>query len=400
MSAALGLPSQATRVLVIAAGARSAQFVDSLLFLLVAAEANQGTSNAVLALLAYQLAVVGGTLAAGSEADRLGTRPVVVAGLLLAAGGAGALATFHSSSALIAAAALYGFGAAAWRLALETAAARALAGGAARADREMSSRLRARAFGALACVRNAGAAASAVAIALGIDLRSAIAAQAVITATVAIAGIASLPPGEPPRRQAAGEPRAERRSLWLLALATAPGVFVVFQAFSGLAAVYEEETFRVVIFVNAFVLVLAAPAVAALSTRLGGGQVLIGGTLALGLAMGAAPALEDVAPLATVAWSVAELPLLAVVPAVVTGLAPAPMTGHYQARLAVVHGSVAAVAVACGPLLVEASETAFTVAAVGLGVVGAAALRLLLPVIDVSLSRPVGCPGGAFACAS
>ena len=397
-AASTALPSEARRVIAVAAGARAAQFVDSLLFLLVAVEAGAGTGNAALALLVYHLGVVAGTTAAGALVDRLGPRPIVATGLVLAAAGAGVLAGATGAAVLVAAAAVYGTGGAGWRLALETAAARALAAGAADAEADLSQRLRARGFAALAGVRNAGALVSATAVAAGIDIATAIAIQAGVSLIAGAVALVALPSGKAAEAPAAPPDRTERE-LWLLALATAPAVLLVFQAFSGLAAAYDEDTFRLVVLVNAVVLVLAGPAVSALSIRLGGGHVLIAATVLLGVSMGLAPLLDGPAPVAAVGWSVGELALYTITPALVTGLAPAAATGHYQARFAVVQGLVAAVAATGGPLLVEQSEAAFALTAVALGLVGALALRVLLPVIKLSLSAPVGCPCGALICA-
>jgi hypothetical protein len=153
------------------------------------------------------------------------------------------------------------------------------------------------------------------------------------------------------------------------------------------------------VLVNAVVVLLAGPLVWSLSTRLGGGRVLAMATLALGISMGLAPLLEEVAVLPTVVWSATELAVFSITPALVTGLAPAAVTGRYQARFATAQGVVAAIAVAIGPLLVEASMTAFAVTSIALGGAGAIAITLLSPTINLSLTQPVGCPCGALLCA-
>ncbi len=100
----------------VAATARSAQFVDTLLFLIVAVEADGGTGTASAVLLAHQFAVVGGTLAGGALVDRIGARVVVIAGLAVSASALAVLSQAGAPGALIAAATLYGLGAAVWRL--------------------------------------------------------------------------------------------------------------------------------------------------------------------------------------------------------------------------------------------------------------------------------------------
>ncbi len=62
-----------------------AQFVDTLLFLIVAVEADAGTGAAAAVPLAHQLAIVGGTLAGGALVDRIGARVVVISGLAVSA---------------------------------------------------------------------------------------------------------------------------------------------------------------------------------------------------------------------------------------------------------------------------------------------------------------------------
>ena len=393
------LPRVVRNTLVVARVARAAQFVEPLLFVLVAVEAGAGTAVAAAALLSHHLGVAAGTMAAGRLADRVGTRTVTTLGLFTAAASIAVLAVSTGPGLLISAAALYGVAAATWRLALETGIARALAIGAPSAEADESLSLRGLAFGGLVAARTVGALASGVALALGIGFGEALGVQAGLTAAAGVAALALLPSGLPVSAPApSAAPGRVERELRLIALATVPAVLVVFQAFAGLAALYDEKTFRWMVLLNAAILVASLGFVEAAARRIGGAWLLSAATaaIAIGMAAAAVPGMPFVIP--TLVWSVGELAMFAVLPAVVTGLAPAALTGRYQSRVAVAHGVAAAMATAAGPLLVEASVTGFAVAALVLGVIGAVALHTIAPAIGASLAQPVGCPCGALLC--
>ena len=392
------LPEAVRATLLVARFARAAQFVEPLLFLLVAVGAGLGTGVASVALLAHHGGVALGTLAAGALADKAGARLVTAAGLATSAGSIVVLASASGEVLLIAGSGLYGLAAATWRLALETGTARALASGAPSAESDESARLRGHAFGALVAARTIGALASGIALAAGIGFDAALLAQAGLTAVAAVLALAALPAGGAAAPPDLIRPRGTERALWLIALATVPGVLVVFQAFAGLAAVYDEDTFRWMVLLNAAVLVGAQGPVERVARRVDGATMLAGATMlvAVGMAGAALPEMPFVLP--TVVWSVGELGLFATLPAVVTGLAPDLVTGRYQSRVAIIHALAAAAAAAAGPLLVEGSRASFAIAALACGALGAVAIRAVAPAIGAALAQPVGCPCGALRC--
>ena len=248
------------RVLTVVALARAAQFVEAILFPLVAVERGAGTTGAAQVLLALALGTTAGSLFGGSAVDRFGARAAAIGGLGLAASGALALAAVEEVELLAIAAALYGAATATWRLALEAATAHALAEGRLPGDDGQNDRqVRERAFGALIWLVNIGALGSAVALAAGLDLTAAVLLQAGTMAVAAIVAAGLVP------RRAESAPRsalpargwsAVPRVMWLLALSYAPFTAVMFQAFAGLAVVFEDADYRLMVLINATTLVL------------------------------------------------------------------------------------------------------------------------------------------------
>jgi len=387
------------RVLAVVAIARAAQFIEAVLFPLVAVHHGAGTAGAAVVLLALAVGTTAGSLLGGSTIDRLGTRIAASSGLALAAAGAATLSIVEQTVPLAGAAALYGMATATWRLALEAATAHGLAAGRA-GDEGGDQALREHAFGAFVWLVNAGALASAIVLATGLDLRTAVLAQAISTAIAAVAAAALVPArafaaprSAPTTRGLAAVPAR----VWLLALAFAPFTVVMFQAFAGLAEIFDDADYRLMVLVNAATLV-AFPLVLWRAVARVPGAVALGAAGALqGGGIAAAALLRD--PLVTtLAWSAGEATLISLMPAVVTGIAPHAATGRYRAAFAAVQGAAAAVATFAGPLLAARSVAAFAAAVILLTVVGVVAVARRAASVAAGLSHPVACPCGALSC--
>jgi hypothetical protein len=384
-------------VLVVVALARAMQFVEAVLFPLVAVERGAGATGGATVLLSLALGSTAGSLSGGSAVDRWGARSTATGGLATAAVAAGALAAADRLALLAAAAALYGLAAAAWRLALEAATSEGLAAdGSEAADGD--ARSRERAFGAFVWLVNLGALASAGALAAGIGLRAAVAGQAAATAVAALAAAASLPRSTPGGGLAARGLRDVPLRMWLLAMAFAPLTMVMFQAFAGLAEIFDPREYRAMVLVNASVLVAFPPALWALAERVDGLHAIAAAAVAQGAGMAVAAITKD-AYLATVAWSAGEATLIAVIPAVVAGIAPHGAAGSYRAAFATAQGAAAAVATFAGPLVARSSVPAFAVACLALTGAGVAAIGAHGRFIEAGLRQPVACPCGALLCA-
>lgn len=389
------VPDPVRRVLAVVAIARAAQFVEAILFPLVAVEHGAGTAGAAVVLLCLATGTTAGSIAGGMLVDAVGTRTAALAGLAGAAGAAAGLAAGTEISILAPAATAYGVTGAIWRLALEGAATHGLAK--ARESDGDNQALRERAFGALIWLVNLGALASAGVLAAGVDFRSAVAAQAAALALAALAAAGMLPKHRPGPIRPAGF-RSVPRAVWLLALAYAPFTMVMFQAFAGLAEVFADEEYRRMVLVNATTLVVFPLLLWRVVSALEGVTALcVAGALqGAGIATGA---LTGDPVFSTVVWSAGEATLIAVIPAVIAGIAPHPATGHYRAAFALVQGAAAAAATLGGPLLAGQSPTSFALACLALTTAGIAAMTLQTPVVRAGLGQPVACPCGALLCA-
>jgi hypothetical protein len=185
--------------------------------------------------------------------------------------------------------------------------------------------------------------------------------------------------------------------MWLLAIAYAPMTMVMFQAFAGLAEIFDEPEYRTMVLVNALVLVAFPPALWALAPRVDGVRAIAAAAAAQGAGMAVAAIAQD-AFLATVLWSAGEATLIAVMPAVVAGIAPHRAAGSYRAAFATAQGAAAAVATFAGPLVARSSVGGFALACVVLTGAGVAAIGAHGRFIDAALRQPVACPCGALLC--
>ena len=389
------------RVLAVVALARVAQFVEAVLFPLVAVRHGAGTTAAALVLLALAIGTMAGSALGGASIDRFGTRVVATTGLAFAAAGAAGLAVASAVAPLGLAAAVYGTATGAWRLALESATAHALAAdaGASASGAGADQAKRERAFGTLLWLVNLGALASAAAYALGLDARLAVGLQALAMGAAAALALLLLAPRPEPAR-ARGRSvglRAVPRELWILALAYAPFTMVMFQAFAGLAEIFESADYRLMVLVNALTLVTFPPLLWTIVARADGVVALTVAGSVQGLGVAAA-AITNEPVLTTIAWSAGEATLIAVIPAVIAGIAPHRATGSYRAAFAIVQGAAAAVATFAGPLLAHTSPGGFALACLGLTAVGATVTTAHGRSIGAGLHQPVACPCGALLC--
>ena len=389
-----------TRVLIVATAARGAQFVEALLFPLVAVSADASTAAAGAALLAQSVGVSVGALIGGPAVDRHGPRVAATVGLVLSGLAAAALALSQPVVLLIAAAAVFGASAATWRLALEAAISHSLA--AEEAFRpEDPQLLRERAFTALIWVSNAGALASAAALVAGLPVREAVGVQAAALLLAAVAAGLLLPARadrRPSRRRAIDWLREVPWPLWRLALAFTPLTMVMFQGFAGLAHILDDGEYRLMILVSAATLVLLPPLALPWVSHLDATRVLAvaGGLLGGGIA---ATAMFEDPIVSTVIWSAGEVALIALMPAVLTGMAPHRSTGSYRSAFAVVQGLAAGIATFVGPIAAESSVATFACGALVLVALGAVALMRNGSSIQAGLHQPVACPCGALTCA-
>lgn len=144
-------------------------------------------------------------------------------------------------------------------------------------------------------------------------------------------------------------------------------------------------------------LVAFPPALWALATRVNGVRAIAGAALAQGAGMAAA-AVAKHPFLATVLWSAGEATLIAVIPAVVAGIAPHAAAGSYRAAFATAQGAAAAVATFTGPLVARSSVGAFALGCVLLTGAGVTAIAAHARFIEAGLRQPVACPCGALLC--
>lgn len=384
-------------VLAVVALARVTQFVEVVLFPLVAVQRGAGAGGGALVLLALASGSTAGSVLGGAVVDRLGPRRVAVGGLSMSAVGAAALAVGHSLWVLAGAAGLYGLATAVWRLALEAATAHALAHDDA-TDHVDDARSRERAFAAFVWLVNLGALASAGALAAGLGLRVAAAAQALMMSVAALVAAALLPRPHPAARTGGGPRfRDVPAHMWVLAIAYAPLTMVMFQAFSGLAQIFDDGDYRTMILVNALVLVVFPPLLWSIAAHVDGVHAIVTAGTVQGAGIAAAAITTDPL-LSTIVWSAGEAMLIAIIPAVVAGIAPHAAAGHYRAAFAAVQGAAAAVATFGGPLIARWSVDAFAAASLILTAAGVAAVVARRRFVAVGLKQPIACPCGALLC--
>jgi hypothetical protein len=331
--------------------------------------------------------------------DRWGPRPVVFVGLSLSAAGAAALAFGQSLALLATAGALYGLATAVWRLGLEAATAHALAHDAA-LDEVDDRGSRERAFGAFVWLVNLGALVSAVALAAGTSLRLTVAVQALMMAAAALAAAGLLPHAHAAARMGGSGGRGFRDvpiHMWLLAIAYAPLTMVMFQAFSGLAQIFDDGDYRTMILVNAVVLVAFPPLLWSIAANVNVLHAIVTAGTVQGVGIAAAAITTDPL-LSTIVWSAGEATLIAIVPAIVAGIAPHAAAGHYRAAFATVQGAAAAIATFGGPLIARWSVDGFATASLILTAAGVTAVVARRRFIAVGLKQPVACPCGALLC--
>src|SRR4051794_10543948 len=94
----------------------------------------------------------------------------------------------------------------------------------------------------------------------------------------------------------------------------------------------------------------------------------------------------------------AKRPWIAVIPAVVAGIAPHAAAGSYRAAFATAQGAAAAVATFTGPLVARSSVGAFALGCVLLTGAGVTAIAAHARFIEAGLRQPVACPCGALLC--
>lgn len=389
------LPNAVRRTLAVVAIARTAQFAEAVLFPLVAVEHGAGTAGAATVLLFLAAGSTAGALLGGALVDRAGTRTSAAFGLSAASASAGTLALTNDMTVLAAAALAYGAATAIWRLALEGATTTGLA--AASPPEEQYKALRQRAFGAFVWLVNLGALVSAVALLAGIGLRTAIEAQAALLAVAGVAAIALLD-GRGQRSARGVTFRGVPAAVWLLGIAFAPFTMVMFQAFAGLAEVFDDADYRVMVFVNALTLVVFPPLLWSRVSRLDGSTAVLGAGALQGLGV-AAGAVWREPVISTVFWTAGEAVLIALLPAVLAGVAPHRGAGHYRAAFSLVQGIAAAIATFVGPVLAHEDPSALAFAVLAATAVGVVAMAVTAPTVRSGLSQPVSCPCGAFTCA-
>jgi hypothetical protein len=393
----------------VVAVSRSAQFIEPFLPLLLlrGLDATPGTLAAVL--LAQQSAAVMGYVGLGPLASRIGVGAAMRVGLAGAMVAGGVMAAVPDIVAVATAAFGYGAASALWRGAAQALVPLSLsmadsppdgASGAAGA-----AAVRARAFGLLVLASNMGALASAAVGAAGAPVRVMISAQA---AAMGIGLLLSTTLRRPVADTAVGHAgmtvrtvsavRRERLVFWLFVAAVAPATALMFQAFSGLAVVFSGGQYRSMVLVNAAVLVLAQPAVGWVLRRVSAAGALAVACAGLGVGM-AFQARHPQAVALTLVWTLAELVVIIVPSAVVSGLAPRARVGGYVGTFQAVQGTVAAAATYVGPILVARSTTSFTIACLVTGVAGALAALAVRLAMGAAMRHPVACPCGALLCA-
>jgi hypothetical protein len=409
MRSAGRLPRAFWQAWLVVAVSRSAQFVEPFLPLLLLRGLDATPSTLAAVLLAQQGAAVVGFVGLGPLAARFGVAATMRVGFAGAMVTAGVMAAVPQVVAVAMAAFGYGAASALWRgaaqglvpLSLSTVDSPPDAASGARG----ASAVRARAFGLLVLASNVGALVSAAVGAAGAPVRPMIAAQA---AAVGVGLLLSTTLRRPAAEVAAARPgmtvrapsavRRERLAFWLVVVAVVPATALMFQAFSGLAVVFSAAQYRSMVLVNAAVLVFAQPAVGWVLRRVSAAGALAVACAGLGVGMAVQARYPQAAAL-TVVWSLAELVVIIVPSAVVSGLAPRARVGGYVGRFQAVQGVAAAAATYLGPVLAARSATSFTVACLLTGTAGAIAALAVRFAVGAAMRHPVACPCGALLCA-
>lgn len=404
MRAVPALPGAFWRGWTVMAMGRLAQFVEPFLPVLLLVQFGAGATAAAGVLLAAQLASTAGSAAAGAAMDRWGRRRVLRVGLSAAGVSCGALALAPHLGVAAVAAVVYGVASTSWRGAAGAVVPAVLAGSGVPAS------TRTVAFGLLIWASNLGAVASASVGATGAPVHLLIAAQGGLLVLTAV--LARILPddnthrgdhggtGDDGRDPATVTPRPARvpdAGLWLLALAVAPATALMFQAFSGLAILLPPADYRLMVLVNALVLVAGQPLVAWTARRVPAGPLLA--VAGLGLAAGLAlHAVGMPVLVATPVWTLAELVVIVVPSAVVAGIAPHRRTGTYIGTFQAVQGGAAAAASFAGPVAAAASPLVFALGCLLLAALGGVALLALRRLVQTGLDQPVDCSCGAVLC--
>jgi hypothetical protein len=393
---------------VVVAVGRAAQFVEPFLPVLLVDNLQAQPASVSTVLLLQQAAAVAGFLLLGRLSVRVGVAAVTTTGLAVGAAATGVLAVADSMAWVIAGAAAFALAAALWRASAFALVPLALksnptgTNSSRSSDRADATTVRARAAGMIVLASNVGAMLSAAVGAVGGRVRVMFAVQAGMTAlaaalslrlrnwerTAATTGGSDAPPGSA---------RSGRGAFWLVIAAVAPATALMFQAFSGLAVALPESQYRMMVLINAAVLVLGQGLTGWLVRRVPAAVALAAATVALGLGVSAQAALPY-AGVATVVWTLGELVVITVPSAVVAGLAPHAQVGRYVGWFQAAQGTVATGAVYVGPLIAGRSPAAFAalcLALVGLGLVGLAAARQW---VGSAMRQPVSCPCGALLC--
>lgn len=394
------LPAAFWRGWAVMALGRLAQFVEPFLPVLLLTQLDAGPAAAAAVLLAGQLAATAGAAVAGAVMDRWGRRRILRMGLVAAGVSCGALAVAPHLGIAAAAAVVYGIASASWRGAAGAGVPAVLAGAGVPAS------TRTVAFGLLIWASNLGAVVSATVGAAGAPVRVLIAAQGVLLVLTAV--LARILPSEDTGSRETDDhpepgvltPRLARvpdPGLWLLALAVAPATALMFQAFSGLAILLSPADYRLMVLVNALVLVAGQPLVAWVARRVPAGPLLA----VAGLGLAAGLALHTTGSpvfVATPVWTLAELVVIVVPSAVVAGIAPHRRTGTYIGTFQAVQGGAAATASFAGPVAAAASPAVFAAGCLVLAALGGAALLGLRRLVQTGLDQPVDCSCGAVLC--
>ncbi len=169
----------------------------------------------------------------------------------------------------------------------------------------------------------------------------------------------------------------------------------MFQAFSGLAQIFDDGDYRTMILVNALVLVAFPPLLWSIAAHVNALHAIVTAGTLQGVGIAAAALTTDPL-LSTLAWSAGEATLIAIIPAIVAGIAPHAAAGRYRAAFATVQGAAAAIATFGGPLIARASSEGFAATSLILTAAGVAAIIARRRFIAVGLKQPVACPCGAL----
>jgi hypothetical protein len=390
----------------VVAAARSAQFVEPFLPLLLLVALDAGPTTVAAVLLGQQSAAVAGFVALGLVSSRWRVLALLRLGLVGSAAGCAALAVAPGVWVAALGAVAFGFSAALWRGAAQAMLPLSLTEGAgteAGVRGSDAGATRSRAFGLVVVASNAGALLSAAAGAAGLPIRAMFVIQAVALGAGLLLTVRVPPPRvvrPPSTLLPVGGGKPARRAMvrfWLMALAIAPATAVMFQAFSGLALALTPTQYRTMVVVNAATLVLGQPVISWVTRRVSAAAALAGATAVMGAGMAVQIRLPD-AVVVTVVWTLAELVVIVVPAAVVSGLAPHARQGAFVGRFQAVQGIVAAAATYLGPMVASRSTSGFAIGCIAVGTLGLLAVAAVRHRVGTAMRQPVDCPCGALLC--